>query len=180
MRVSEKTTENSKRLGWQARPGFEPGTLEPSPLPVLSVITVPLVGMTSEIYSEWLENFDKEIAKQGKHILLSIDNCAAHNTNIQLKQLHYVILHQMPDQKYCLDMDLLKWIKEKYRMKIIQWLLLNLELNQSFNFEVKRRLQIFRRCMALCWAKNNSEFLETCRISHWREKEKWSCSDNWF
>ena len=33
-RVSEKTTENSERLGRQARPGFEPGT---SRLPVLSV-----------------------------------------------------------------------------------------------------------------------------------------------
>ena len=39
--VSEKTTDNSDRLGRQARPGFEPGT---SRLPVLSVTTVPLVG----------------------------------------------------------------------------------------------------------------------------------------
>ena len=39
--VSEKTTENSERLGRQARPGFEPGT---SRLPVLSVTTPPLVG----------------------------------------------------------------------------------------------------------------------------------------
>ena len=35
-----KTTENSERLGRQARPGFEPGT---SRLPVLSVTTLPLV-----------------------------------------------------------------------------------------------------------------------------------------
>ena len=41
MRVSEKTTENSERLGRQARPGFEPGT---SRLPVLSVTAEPLVG----------------------------------------------------------------------------------------------------------------------------------------
>ena len=38
---SEKTTENSERLGRQARPGFEPGN---SRLPVLSVNAVPLVG----------------------------------------------------------------------------------------------------------------------------------------
>ena len=37
-RVSEKTTDNSERLGRQARPGFEPGT---SRLPVLSVTAVP-------------------------------------------------------------------------------------------------------------------------------------------
>ena len=41
MRVSEKTTENSERLGQQTRPGFEPGT---SRLPVLSITTPPLVG----------------------------------------------------------------------------------------------------------------------------------------
>ena len=39
--VSEKTTENSERLGRQVRPGFEPGT---SRLPVLSVTAEPLVG----------------------------------------------------------------------------------------------------------------------------------------
>ena len=38
--VSEKTTENSERLGRQARPGFETGT---SRLPVLSVTIPPLV-----------------------------------------------------------------------------------------------------------------------------------------
>ena len=40
-RVSEKTTENSERLGRQARPEFERGT---SRLPVLSVRTPSLVG----------------------------------------------------------------------------------------------------------------------------------------
>ena len=39
--VSEKTTENSERLGRQAWPGFEPST---SRLSVLSVTTSPLVG----------------------------------------------------------------------------------------------------------------------------------------
>ena len=40
MRVLEKTTENSERLGRQARSGFEFGT---SRFPVLSVTTAPLV-----------------------------------------------------------------------------------------------------------------------------------------
>ena len=40
-RVSERTMENSERLGRQARPGFEPGT---SRLSLLSVTTPPLVG----------------------------------------------------------------------------------------------------------------------------------------
>ena len=44
-RVSEKTTENSERLGRQARPGFEPGTFR---LPVLNVTAMPLVGQTLE------------------------------------------------------------------------------------------------------------------------------------
>ena len=41
MRVSEKISKNSKRLGQQARPEFVPGT---SRLPVLSVTILPLVG----------------------------------------------------------------------------------------------------------------------------------------
>ena len=43
-RVSEKTTENSERLGRQARPGLEPGT---SRLPVLSITAPPLVRATN-------------------------------------------------------------------------------------------------------------------------------------
>ena len=41
-RVLEKTTENTERLGRQARPGFEPST---SHLPVLSATTPLLVGL---------------------------------------------------------------------------------------------------------------------------------------
>ena len=41
MRVSENTTENSERLGQQARPEFEPGT---SRLPVLRATTPLLEG----------------------------------------------------------------------------------------------------------------------------------------
>ena len=41
-RVSEKTTENSERIGRQARLGFEPGT---SRLPGLSATTLALVGL---------------------------------------------------------------------------------------------------------------------------------------
>ena len=41
MQVLEKTTGNSEGLGRQTQPGFNPGT---SRLPVLSVITLPLVG----------------------------------------------------------------------------------------------------------------------------------------
>ena len=40
-RVSEKSTENSKRLGRQARPRLESGT---SRFPVLSVTALPLMG----------------------------------------------------------------------------------------------------------------------------------------
>ena len=42
MRVSEKTTENSERLGGQALPEFEPGT---SRLKAWSVTTPPLVRL---------------------------------------------------------------------------------------------------------------------------------------
>ena len=33
------------------------------------------------------KNFYKETVKQGQHILLFIDNCPAHSTNIQFKNI---------------------------------------------------------------------------------------------
>ena len=45
MQVSEKTMENSKWLGQEEQPGFEPGT---SRLPVLSATTLPMVGHLTE------------------------------------------------------------------------------------------------------------------------------------
>ena len=61
MWVLEKTTENSKRLGLQARLGFEPGT---SRLPVLSITTLSLVlELLADLESKMILKINKELIK---------------------------------------------------------------------------------------------------------------------
>ena len=89
-RVSEKTTENSERLGRQARPGFVPGT---SRLPVLSATTPPLVGIQIQeiskrvnlcfvnlttkqffLYHSWKREAKKTIKCRFHHFILKLYN----------------------------------------------------------------------------------------------------------
>ena len=35
--------------------------------------------MTSKLFSEWLIGFDREMKRAGRHVLLLLDNCSAHN-----------------------------------------------------------------------------------------------------
>lgn len=47
--------------------------------------------MTSEILGKWLREFDNDLSKQDRHILLLINDCTDHKTNIQLKNYAFSI-----------------------------------------------------------------------------------------
>ena len=99
--------------------------------------------MTLEIISEWLENFDKKVAKQGKHILLLINDRAAHDTNTQLKN---ITLRRFPpnalDKNAIFRYEHNKMHQGKYRMKIIHRLLLNAE---GLFYDMKSKLNFLNK-----------------------------------
>lgn len=43
--------------------------------------------MTSSLFSEWLLNFDRKMKLENRKVLLFIDNCSAHNHDIELSSI---------------------------------------------------------------------------------------------
>ncbi|XP_050549077.1 tigger transposable element-derived protein 6-like [Daktulosphaira vitifoliae] len=84
--------------------------------------------MTSTIFSNWLCEWDKELQAKSKFILLLIDNCAAHLKNVELKNITLEFLPPNTtsfDQP--LDMGIIKNLKVKYRIKLVNFILEKIE-----------------------------------------------------
>ena len=79
--------------------------------------------MTAEIFSNWLRELDREMAKKKRKIAIVIDNCAAHPKNAA-DDLHYVKLVFLPPNVTSLiqpcDLGIIRNLKANYRRKIVQ------------------------------------------------------------
>lgn len=83
--------------------------------------------MMRELFSEWLLKVDDQMQKEGRKILMIVDNCSAHLvdfrlTNVCLEFLppNCTSLHQP------LDQGIIKSVKSHFRRRLVQRLLINL------------------------------------------------------
>ncbi|CAI6377520.1 unnamed protein product [Macrosiphum euphorbiae] len=73
--------------------------------------------MTGDIFSDWLKEWDKQLAKEKRHILLTVDNCPAHPP-VQTEFIKLVFLP--PNTTSVLqpmDQGIIKALKVKFRKK---------------------------------------------------------------
>jgi hypothetical protein len=93
--------------------------------------------MTSSLLSEWLLNFDRKMKLENKKILLFIDNCAAHNYDIELSSIK---VHFSPPNTISIlqsmDQDDIQNFKMYYRREISRWLVDNIDNNESFSINI--------------------------------------------
>ncbi|KAE9522886.1 hypothetical protein AGLY_016697 [Aphis glycines] len=86
--------------------------------------------MTSTIFLNWLYEWDKELQEKSRSIPLLIDNCTAHPNNVQLKN---ITLEFLPPNTTSLiqplDMGIIKNLKVRYRMKLVNFILEKIEEN---------------------------------------------------
>lgn len=88
--------------------------------------------MTTEIMSSWLKNFDKKMKKQGRKVLLFLDNATSH-PKIELENVRIVFLppnttsHCQP-----LDQGIIQNFKIKYRKFLIRRLLTFTNIGDPF------------------------------------------------
>jgi len=66
--------------------------------------------MTGDIFMNWIKQLDLSFKKQNRKILLLVDNCPAHPTNIPLENIKLHFLPPNATSKYSL------WIKELSRL----------------------------------------------------------------
>lgn len=76
--------------------------------------------MTSEIFINWVRDWDAELKKQKKMILLLVDNCPDHPTISNLTNITLVFLP--PNTTYVLqpmDQDIIRVIKSTFRKNLV-------------------------------------------------------------
>lgn len=76
--------------------------------------------MTGEIFSNWLKEWDKQLAKEKRHILLTVDNCPAHPS---VQNLDFIKLAFLPPNTTSLllpmDQGIIKALKVKFRKQLV-------------------------------------------------------------
>ncbi|CAI6353251.1 unnamed protein product [Macrosiphum euphorbiae] len=86
--------------------------------------------MTAEIFTSWLKDWDKELGKQSRTILLIVDNAGPHPKLIDLKN---ITLEFLPPNTTSLvqplDMGIIKNLKTHYRGLLVTYILKAIEDN---------------------------------------------------
>ena len=88
--------------------------------------------MTSHIFREWLQNWDRSLRAKGRKILLFLDNCSAHPPDVEVTNIEIVFL---PPNTTSLiqpmDQGIIKNLKGHYRSKLSSRLISELDLDSN-------------------------------------------------
>jgi hypothetical protein len=87
--------------------------------------------MTSQIWNDWLQKWDLKLSRQGQRkILLFVDNCPAHpKEHVPLKNIKLEYFPPNTTSKtQPMDQGIIANLKQKYRKKLIQRLLTEIDV----------------------------------------------------
>ncbi|CAI6349299.1 unnamed protein product [Macrosiphum euphorbiae] len=84
--------------------------------------------MTGSLIIEWVQQLNCKFVKQKRNVLLFVDNCPAHPKEITLTNIKLVFFPPNATSKLQpLDQGVIKVLKQKYRKKLVQRYLLEME-----------------------------------------------------
>ncbi|XP_051784514.1 tigger transposable element-derived protein 6-like [Erpetoichthys calabaricus] len=136
--------------------------------------------MTSEIFSKWLSEWDVELQRKSKKILLLLDNCAAHPHLDSLKNIQLEFLP--PNTTSILepmDMGIIKNLKTLHRGKLVSYILEAIEENllqeSSTVTDVSGKINILQaiQFVADSWREISQSTLQNCFAHHgWKNSEQ--------
>lgn len=84
--------------------------------------------MTSSIFEEWLMDFDKKMKREGRNVLLILDNATCHKHEATLKNVKLLFLPPNVTSKLQpLDHGVIKWFKVEYRRQVLRCIIARME-----------------------------------------------------
>lgn len=93
--------------------------------------------MTSELFKNWIQQLDTMFGKQKRKIILFVDNCPAHPKDIPVTNIKLAFLPPNSTSKLQpLDQGIIKVVKQKYRKKLVQRYLRDMECGSSSKINV--------------------------------------------
>ncbi|XP_054713680.1 tigger transposable element-derived protein 6-like [Uloborus diversus] len=120
--------------------------------------------MTQSLFNDWLPNFDKDMKKQNRKVLLLIDNCTAHN---DLPNLDFVRAEYFPPNCTSvlqpLDQGIIRAVKARYRSLLLRHILLGIENDSGRKPNVKEAIEM----IAGSW----NEISENTIVNCWRHAQ---------
>ncbi|XP_049267374.1 tigger transposable element-derived protein 6-like [Rhipicephalus sanguineus] len=78
---------------------------------------------TCDLFVEWLSEFDRDMHKQGRRVLLVVDNCSAYHVQASLTAVTLVFLLPNTSKVQPLDLGIIRAFKSYYRRRIVERLL---------------------------------------------------------
>ncbi|GFT06051.1 tigger transposable element-derived protein 4 [Trichonephila clavipes] len=84
--------------------------------------------MTGDLFKNWIHQLDAIFGKQKRKVILFVDNCPAHPKDIPTTNIKIVFLPPTATSKLqLLDQGIIKVVKQKYRKKLVQRYLRDME-----------------------------------------------------
>lgn len=91
--------------------------------------------MTGTLFTNWIQQLDRLFGEQKRKIILIIDNCPAHPKDIPTANIKLVFLPSNTKLQP-LDQGIIKVIKQKYRKKLVQRYLRDMESTNQTSTQV--------------------------------------------
>lgn len=116
--------------------------------------------MTGDIFTTWIKKLDLSFKAQKRKILLFVDNCPAHPKDIPLDNIKLVFLPPNATSKLQpLDQGIIKVLKQKYRKKLVQRYLKEMETTTP-----AKKLNVLdsMHYVSAAWNEISPEIIKNC------------------
>lgn len=129
-----------------------------STLPV-TYTNSPNAWMDREIWSEFLRGFNRKMGMERRKVLLFVDNCSAHKTDIQLKNVSIKFLPANTTSVIQpMDQGVIQSFKNHYRCRLVQTVINRIDAKQSNTISVKDAIDF----TAAAWRQVTSATISHC------------------
>lgn len=116
--------------------------------------------MTRALFTDWLKELDSDMQKKNKKICLLVDNCSAHH--VEDLVLSNIELEFFPPNCTSviqpLDQGIINSVKCAYRKRVIERILLNIQLKRETKIDVFMAVEM----LSMSWQVTNKEVIANC------------------
>lgn len=115
--------------------------------------------MTKVIFNKWLLNFDSQMAKQKRKVLLFLDNCSSH---MQIPVLQATKVAYFPpgttSKAQPIDQGIVHSVKSRYRTRLTERLLYDMQQKRESVIDLRFAVQV----LSAVWEQIEAKVIKNC------------------
>lgn len=118
--------------------------------------------MTRDLFAEWLSELDRDMHKQGRRVLLVVDNCSAHHVQASLTAVTLLFLPPNTTSKVQpLDLGIIRAFKAYYRRRVVERMLIAVD-RPAANLPLRVSLYSALEMVKASWAEVTATCVQNC------------------